>query len=242
MNMKVHFNSANVLSRCSFTELHFRLAEGEKRDDDVELDEEREILKDADGFQVILIRANQKRNKQQEAVWASVSSRFYQTMSKAQANYAIKSVGVIVNSKVRSAYIQKRQQMLKKDKAHHQEEWGFHGTSKDSILAIAKTGFLHPDDLTKLNEKNAKAPAKKTAAAKKKAVPKIQVELLDEGYFGKGIYFSMFSDYAMWYSEERDSDQILLSKLSTGKVYQCTGRMDGQDRQPGYDSHYSPSS
>lgn len=199
-------------------------------------------MKDANGFKIILIRASQKRNKQQEAVWASVSSRFYQTMSKAQANYAIKSVGVIVNTKLRSAYIQKRNDLLKKDKAHHLEEWGFHGTSESSITAIAKTGFKHPDDLAKENEKSnpgGKGPAKKAAA--KKTAPKIQIELLDDGYFGKGIYFSMFSDYAMWYSEERDSSQILLSKINSGKVYQCKGRMDGQDRQPGYDSHYSPS-
>jgi hypothetical protein len=58
---------------------------------------------------------------------------------------------------------------------------------------------------------------------------------------GKGIYFSLYSDYAMWYSEERGSSQILMCKLLTGKSYQCTGRMDGQDRMPGYDSHYSPS-
>jgi hypothetical protein len=213
--------------------------EGEKRDDDVELDEERQILKEPSGFKIIVIRANQKRNKQQEAVWASVSSRFYQTMSKAQANYAIKSVGVIVNATLRDAYTQKKQALLKLDKSHHLEEWGFHGSTESSITSIAQTGFKHPDDLAKENEKSGKG-GKKTAA-KAKATPKIQIELLDEGYFGKGIYFSMFSDYAMWYSEERGSKQILLSKINSGKVYQCKGRMDGQDRQPGYDSHYSPS-
>jgi len=57
---------------------------------------------------------------------------------------------------------------------------------------------------------------------------------------GKGIYFSLYSDYAMWYSEERESSQILMCKLLTGKSYQCTGRMDGQGRVVGYDSHYSP--
>lgn len=213
--------------------------EGEKRDDSIELDEEKEILKSADGFKIIVIRASQKRTKEQEAVWASVTSRFYQTMSKAQANYAIKSIGVIVNAKLKDAYMKKKQEMLKKDKRHHQEEWGFHGSSESSIGAIAKEGFKHPDDLAKENEKS--KPATKKKAPAKKVAPKIQVELLDEGYFGKGIYFSMYSDYAMWYSEERESNQILLSKLLTGKVYQCTGRMDGQDRQTGCDSHYSPS-
>eukprot|EP01126_Amoeba_proteus_P062657 TRINITY_DN8558_c0_g1_i1.p1 TRINITY_DN8558_c0_g1~~TRINITY_DN8558_c0_g1_i1.p1 ORF type:complete len:139 (+),score=44.47 TRINITY_DN8558_c0_g1_i1:54-419(+) len=88
-------------------------------------------------------------------------------------------------------------------------------------MAISKEGFKHPDDL------------KKTKSKKK-------VTLLDDGYFGKGIYFSMYSDYAMWYSEERESDQILLCALLPGNVYQCEGRMDGEGKKKGYDAHYSP--
>jgi len=75
---------------------------------------------------------------------------------------------------------------------------------------------------------------------RQKKKKKNDVKILDDGYYGRGIYFSMYSDYAMWYSEERSSNKILLSKLLPGKCYQCTGRMDGQDRMPGYDSHYSP--
>lgn len=59
-------------------------------------------------------------------------------------------------------------------------------------------------------------------------------------YFGSGIYFSFYSDYAMWYSEERDSSQILLCKLLTGKTFKCVGRMDGKPCLDGYDSHFSP--
>jgi len=44
----------------------------------------------------------------------------------------------------------------------------------------------------------------------------------------------------MWYSEERGSNQVLLCSLLPGETFQCTDRMDGQDRQPDYDSHYSP--
>jgi hypothetical protein len=58
---------------------------------------------------------------------------------------------------------------------------------------------------------------------------------------GNGIYFSIYSDYAMWYSEERESDEILLSALLQGEPYQCTARMDGQGLQSGYDSQISPS-
>jgi hypothetical protein len=58
---------------------------------------------------------------------------------------------------------------------------------------------------------------------------------------GNGMYFSIYSDYAMWYSEERESDEILLSALLQGEPFQCTARMDGQGCQKGYDSQISPS-
>jgi hypothetical protein len=66
------------------------------------------------------------------------------------------------------------------------------------------------------------------------------ITLLDDGYFGKGIYLSFYSDYAMYYSEERNSDQVLLSQVLPGKTFKCAGRMDGVDCKKGYDSHYSP--
>jgi len=74
--------------------------------------------------------------------------------------------------------------------------------------------------------------------AKKATVPAVTV--LDDGFFGKGIYFSFFSDYAMFYSEERESDQVMLSQVAAGKTFKCSGRMDGMDCQKGYNSHYSP--
>ena len=61
--------------------------------------------------------------------------------------------------------------------------------ASDSIQKICATNFLHPDDLKK------KAPAKGKKGGKHKMKDK-PVELLDDGYFGKGIYFTVFSDYA----------------------------------------------
>lgn len=66
------------------------------------------------------------------------------------------------------------------------------------------------------------------------------MKLLDDGFFGKGIYLSFYADYAMFYSEERKSDQVLLSQVLPGKSFRCSGRMDGADCQKGYHSHYSP--
>jgi hypothetical protein len=205
--------------------------DGEKVIDDIDLDEEKTILADPNGFKIITLYNNQKFNKQEESAWARASAKFFQTMSKAQANYIIKSIGIIVNTKLKECFKQKKQSFIQKygdskDKSLVEETWGFHGTSEYSIQRIAKEGFKHPDEL------------KTKTVSKKKS--KNKVELLDEGYFGKGIYFSLYSDYAMWYSEERESSQILMCKLLTGKSYQCTGRMDGQGRVVGYDSHYSP--
>jgi len=44
----------------------------------------------------------------------------------------------------------------------------------------------------------------------------------------------------MWYSEERGSNQILLCKYITGRLYHCAKRIDGVDCMAGYDSHESP--
>jgi hypothetical protein len=107
----------------------------------------------------------------------------------------------------------------------------FHGTSRPSIEGITKTGFLPPTKLpsekgsssTKAQAykivKNKKKKVTTTSKSKKKKIviseeeEELDITVLDDGFFGKGIYFSIYSDYAMWYSEERQSDQILLCKV-----------------------------
>lgn len=208
--------------------------DGEKNQAAFELDEEREFLRAASGtdsFKIFTIFKHQKRNNQQESVWARASSKFYQTMSKAQANFVIKSIGLIVNPKVSQAYEARRHEMQAKSgaKAPVNEEWGFHGTSEASIQGISATGFKMPDELKKSQQGKGKAVAKKE-----------KVTFLDDGYFGSGLYFSLYSDYALFYSEERNSSQILLCKVLSGKAYKCPDRMDGEGLMKGYDSHYSP--
>lgn len=188
--------------------------DGEKSDSLIELEEEKQVLADPNGFKTFKITRKQKRNKEQEIVWSKASSQFYQTMSTSQSNFVIHSIEVICNTKLFKQYNEKRALMLKGNKKLT-EEWGFHGTSEESVESIAEKGFIHPDKLD-------------------------DVHKLDDGYFGKGIYFSMYSDYAMYYSVERDSSKILLCKLLTGKIYHCDGRMDGKGLKSGYDSHYSP--
>jgi len=190
---------------------------GEKEPEEVELEIEREVLKDPQGFKIIKLTPAHA-NSSEENVWAKAATKFFQTMKKAQGKFHIVELGVIINTRLRRNYEQKKKLYIQSSEARANIQWGFHGTTAQSILAISKEGFKHPDDL-----------------AKKKGV-----SLLDDGYFGRGIYFSLYSDYAMWYSEERGSNQVLLCSLLPGLTFQCTERMDGSDRQAGFDSHYSP--
>ena len=208
--------------------------DGEKAEsNDVDLDEENTILADPDGFKVIWVEKDKYPSKQHENVFSRVCSKFYQTMAKAQRNFQVTKVGIIVNTKLKARYDQKKAKLM--EEGNDKEEWGFHGTSEDTIMKIAQTGFLHPDQIAKIN---AAATSKKSSKKKSKQPPPIAV--LDDGYFGAGIYFSCYSDYAMWYSEEKDSEQVLLTKLLPGKAYKCTKRMDGSKCMSGYDSHFSP--
>lgn len=194
--------------------------DGERQIPDVEIDGEEVVLLDSKGFKIFTITKHQKKTPKEESVWSKAASQFYQTMSTAQSNFSILSVSLVVNTRTINEYNTKKAQFI----AQHgeaKEEWGFHGSSDYSIDAIAKDGFKHPDDLGTHTNSG-------------------QVALLDSGYFGKGIYFSMYSDYALYYSAERGSNRILLCKLLTGKVFQCKNRMDGEGLKKGFDSHYSP--
>lgn len=205
---------------------------------DVDLDEENAILADPEGFKVIWIKKDEYPSKQHENTFGRVCSSFYQTMNKAQKNFRVTKVGVIVNTKLKANFDKKKSDLIMNNRKPN-EAWGFHGTSEDAIMKIAKTGFLHPDQIAKINAAGAGAN-KKTKGKKKAAVSKPVIAVLDNGYFGAGIYFSCYSDYAMWYSEEKDSEQVLLAKLLQGETYKCQQRMDGSKCMKGYDSHFSP--
>jgi hypothetical protein len=105
-------------------------------------------------------------------------------------------VGVIVNTKLKRQYQNKKLSFSGRDAEESKEEWvkpivihftyskkGFHGSTRDSILKIASSGFLHPDELKKLKEQN--TGSSKGKGKKKKAMKVKPVELLDDGYFGR---------------------------------------------------------
>eukprot|EP01127_Copromyxa_protea_P017813 TRINITY_DN5489_c0_g1_i1.p1 TRINITY_DN5489_c0_g1~~TRINITY_DN5489_c0_g1_i1.p1 ORF type:complete len:437 (+),score=115.35 TRINITY_DN5489_c0_g1_i1:164-1312(+) len=206
-----------LLAQYGWTEDEYEIGEKEI---EVDLEAEKEVLCKDDGFCLVTLKKGQKMTKEEDNVWSKASAKFYQTMAKAQGNYEIASLGIIVNTKLKNQFEKQRAEFEKDSAKRGRVEWGFHGTTAASIKAISQEGFKHPDELKK----------------KKKG----KVALLDDGYFGNGIYFSMYSDYAMWYSEERESDQILLCSLLPGKEFQCKERMDGEGLKKGYDSHFSP--
>ncbi len=222
----------NVVASLGWTEAEWD--EGQKKPD-YDLEEEHKLLQEPNSFEIIRIKANAQK-KDEEALFAKVCSKFFNTMSKAQGNYQITEVGLIVNSKARHEYNEVKRKFEELGKELN-EDFGFHGTSRAAIEGIAKTNFLHPNEFQTKGKNDA---SKKKATKKKGIIAKPEIEALDDGYFGKGIYFTRYSDYAVWYSDERDSDQVLLSKLITGTSYHCQARMDGADCVPGYDSHLSP--
>lgn len=205
---------------------------------DIDLDEENAILADPDGSKVIWIKKDEYPSKQHENTFGRVCTSFYQTMNKAQMNFRVTKIGVIVNTKLRTNFDKKKEELTMNNKPLN-EAWGFHGTSEEAIMKIAKTGFLHPDQIAKINAAAA-AGSDKKSKGKKKAAKKPAITVLDDGYFGAGIYFSCFSDYAMWYSEEKDSEQVLVAKLLQGEIFKCQKRMDGSKCMKGFDSHFSP--
>ena len=217
-----------LLGKFGWSEDEYEDGEKSTAADDVDLEEERTTLADPNGFSVIWLEkeklegATPAATKARKNVFGRVCMMFFQTMAKAQGNFTVKSVGVIANSRSRAKYAALKAEYAVDGKDG--EQWGFHGTSVDAVQSIAKIGFLAPSGIKAVN--------------RKRRCKKIQV--LDSGYFGSGVYFSDFSDYAMYYSDTRESDQILLCQILPGRAFKCHKRMDGQQNVPGYDSHISP--
>ncbi|ELP84927.1 hypothetical protein EIN_003120 [Entamoeba invadens IP1] len=148
-----------------------------------------------------------------DSVFAKVHTKFFQTMSCAQGNYVVDKIGIVVNKALKMQFNATKTEF--NAKGFGEEEWAFHGSSQDAIQSISKSGFLMP----KNNNKTAQ---------------------LDSGFFGSGIYLTFYSDYALFYSEQRKSNQMLLCQVLPGKSFKCKKRMDGKKLEKGYDSHFSP--
>lgn len=61
-------------------------------------------------------------------------------MAKAQGNYEIASLGVVVNTKLKNQFDKKKKEFELTSAKRGYVEWGFHGSSPESIKAISKEG------------------------------------------------------------------------------------------------------
>lgn len=91
---------------------------------------------------------------------------------------------------------------------------GFHGTELKNIKPICENGFRVPGKSSDFKHST------------------------DAGWYGRGVYFSEFPDYAMEYISK--GNKILLCQVLLGKIYQCDKVIHGASLVEGHDSHMSP--
>ena len=123
-------------------------------------------------------------------MFARVNTVFYETMSKAQGNYKITEVWVVVNRPLKEKYEEKKNEFKSVGK-DVSEIFAFHGSGRDSIMGISKTNFLPPDRLPKADDGKKKKGSKYKGKGKgnKDTGPKVTV--LDDGYFtSRSLSFS----------------------------------------------------
>eukprot|EP01126_Amoeba_proteus_P062662 TRINITY_DN8558_c0_g2_i2.p1 TRINITY_DN8558_c0_g2~~TRINITY_DN8558_c0_g2_i2.p1 ORF type:complete len:508 (+),score=138.17 TRINITY_DN8558_c0_g2_i2:90-1613(+) len=130
-----------LLGQYGWTPDEYELGEKEI---DVDLQQEKEILAKENGFSIITLKKDQHLNKEEETVWAKASAKFFQTMAKAQGNYEIASLGIVVNTQLKNRFEKKKKEMEVSDSKRGIVSWGFHGSSQNSIMAISKEGFFLP--------------------------------------------------------------------------------------------------
>jgi hypothetical protein len=151
--------------------------------------------------------------------WRDVESKFFNSLSGI-SQYRIKYLKIIRNKQLFERFNNCREHLGE----NTQILYVYHGSSPKSLQAIAKSGFLEPDMLTKMSGK---------------------ISTLDQGFFGRGIYHGFAADYAIHYAEHyKESNEILLSMVLPGRSYivKKGGEKYGQAREPGFDSHISPES
>jgi len=61
---------------------------------------------------------------------------------------------------------------------------------------------------------------------------------LDDGWYGKGIYFTSYISYALEYTASKNQPSIVVSWVIPGNVYPVTRKCHGEAIQPGYSSHF----
>lgn len=141
-------------------------------------------------------------------------SQFYRLMAGRDGNCSVNKVQYIVNPPLVKQFNQTREK-FKKSRGDQESRpiLVFHGTQDANIKPIVENNF--------------KVPGQQGFQHR-----------TDTGYYGRGVYFSEYPKYSMSYIQ--GTQQLLMSQILPGKVYRCTGKIQGSALQTGYDSHLSP--
>lgn len=151
--------------------------------------------------------------------WREVESQFFNSLA-GTSQYRLCAVQSIRNQRLFERFHTYREQLKEDDQIFSV----YHGSTPQSLQAIAKQGFLEPQALAQMAG---------------------TISTLDPGYFGRGIYQGFAADYAIHYAEYyKKSDEILLSMVLPGRSYivKKGGEKYGEDCQSGFHSHISPES
>jgi hypothetical protein len=150
--------------------------------------------------------------------WRDVETKLFNSLSGV-SQYRLRGLQIIRNKR-----LFERNNCRAQFEENNQLLFVYHGSTPESLQAIAKSGFLEPDMSAHMSDK---------------------VSTLDKGYFGRGIYHGFAADYAIHYAEHyKRSDNILLSMVLPGRSYVVKkgGEKFGQKCEPGFNSHVSPES
>ncbi|XP_070565989.1 uncharacterized protein [Ptychodera flava] len=140
-------------------------------------------------------------------------SQFYRLLATG-ANVRIEKVDYVVSPGLVKRFRKARENLERKrgvDKSY--PVLAFHGTADDNIDSIVREGFKVPGE------------------------DGFQ-HATDTGFYGSGVYFSEYPNYAMGYI--KGGKRLLLCLVLLGKAYKCEKLIRGASRMKGYDSHTSP--
>ncbi|CAF1608915.1 unnamed protein product, partial [Didymodactylos carnosus] len=120
--------------------------------------------------------------------WKEVESNFFNSLFGVQ-QYRITNLFIIRNSKLEEQFESIRAD-INEDRLPF---YVYHGSAPECLQQISKTGFKLPQELPD------------------------NVEVLDPGFFGNGIYHGFAADYAIQYSEKykQGSNQIMMSCITS---------------------------
>uniref|UniRef100_A0A7S3DCY7 PARP catalytic domain-containing protein n=1 Tax=Palpitomonas bilix TaxID=652834 RepID=A0A7S3DCY7_9EUKA len=162
---------------------------------------------------------------------SDVSNRFFAANRDAKWRLNMMNVRVLVNEGMREKFLAKAGE-FESAGVPVQPSLLYHGTNNLAIRNIAKMNFLHPDVVKKLS---------------KKEKQNLGIKVLDNGYFGKGIYFGFSSDYAHLYvrkyhRQQNEPFRMLMCKVLPGNKYKVNSKdkkVFGDGCKKGFHSHES---